>query len=43
MSVFVVEGKDNNEENGGSFCVGVKFWSEGEEKRLIGIKVPATW
>ena len=32
MSVFVVEGKDNNEENGGSFCVGVKFWSEGEKK-----------
>ena len=39
MSVFVVEGKYNKEENGG--CGGVKFWSEGEEKRLIGIKVPA--
>ena len=39
MSVFVVEGKYNKEENGG--FGGVKFWSEGEEKRLIVIKVPA--
>ena len=39
MSVFVVEGKYKKEENGG--CGGVKYCSEGEEKRLIDIKVPA--
>ena len=42
MPVSVVEGKDSKEENGGSFCGGEKFWSEGEEERLSSIKVPAS-